>query len=188
MNHRATVTVVVGAMAGLCIVAAVVIGWQLSRHHGSETREGVSQSVTEPATGPIGVQSSASIRIPRSEVRTDIGTGSTARVANAPASPPSGQISTASDAALQKVEEPADVKQAREELVAAQKRAADVMEKTMKASYGDISFDAFQKIQTVPEVKKAREEAAEAQRRYFEAMKKAVENGPRSGMISPSTP
>jgi hypothetical protein len=68
-----------------------------------------------------------------------------------------------------------EVIKAREELVAAQKRAADVMEKTMKATYGDISFDAFQKIQTVPEVKKAREEAAAAQRRYFEAMKKAAE-------------
>jgi hypothetical protein len=53
---------------------------------------------------------------------------------------------------------------------------------------GGMSFAAIQQVQNVPEVKKAREEAAAAQRRYFEAMKKAVENGPRSGMISPSTP
>lgn len=177
MDRRTTIMIIVGAIAGFGIVVAVVIGWQLSRDHGSETREGVGQSAAEPATGPIGVQSSASNRISRTEVRTDTGTGSIARVASAPTSPPSGQISTASDAALQKVEELPEVKQAHDALVAAHKRAADVMGKAMKQFYGDITFDAFQKVQNLPEVVQARQAVAEAQREYSGAKSKAMGSG-----------
>jgi hypothetical protein len=67
-----------------------------------------------------------------------------------------------------------EVKQAQESLVAAHKRAADVMEKAMKENYGGISFDAFHKVQNLPEVQQARAAIAEAELKYNTAVQKTM--------------
>lgn len=181
MNDSVKYMIAAGAIAGVCMGAGVVIGWKLAAVKNeefkikSEARRGAASS--QPSAFSV----FPTTRGTNTRYVVSRGTNVFAAGGKPGTGKQNGRLVTSSptggtsNPAYQKVQNEPEVIKARGELVAAQKRAADVMEKIMKEEYGDISFDAFQKIQNVPEVKQAREAAAEAQQRYFEVMKKAAE-------------
>jgi hypothetical protein len=175
VNRNLRNKIIAIVMAGLGIAAVIIIGWQLTRDDGSKKHEAVVASATQGDTRLTPSQPAISTRTSPSTVRNNTGARLTARTGKTPASPTPRQVSAAVNAAPDSVEELPEVKQAHDALVAAHKRAADVMEKAMKQLYGDISFDAFQKVQNLPEVQQTRQVVAEAERRYTEAKSKAME-------------
>jgi hypothetical protein len=193
MNDSVKYMIASGAIACVSMGVGVVIGWKLGCDGGRKTGDRSSFQPSSVSGRPSSVIGSKPFQISPSVFPTARGTNArfvVSRGTNVVAGSGKGQTGRVngrlvtssptvgtSNPAYQKVQNEPEVVKAREELVASQKRAADVMERTMKETAGGISFEAFHKIQDRPEVKKAREEAAEAQRRYFEAMKKAAGNG-----------
>jgi hypothetical protein len=167
----------IAVVTGLGIAAVVTVGWQLLRDDERKNREVVVASAAQAARGWMPLQPAASTRTSSSRVRNNSSARSTARIADAPTSPTAKQVNAPSSAAFDNVEVVPEVKQAHDALVAAHKRAADVMGKAMKQFYGDITFDAFQKVQNLPEVVQARQAVAEAQREYSGAKSKAMGSG-----------
>jgi hypothetical protein len=191
MNDPIKYMIAAGTIAVLSMGAGVVIGWKLAQQRASTQPSAVSFQPSSVGGRPSSVVGQRPVNFSPSIFPTARGTNTRfvvsrgtnvfarsgkgqAESGKAPYRPPA-PAGTTPNPAYQKVQNEPEVIKAREELVAAQKRAADVMEKAMKETSGGISFEAFHKIQNVPEVKTAREAAAEAQRRYFEVMKKATE-------------
>ena len=159
MNDR--IRFLIAAVTGLSLATAILIGWLLTRDDRRKEFEVIGGPANDTGRGNMAMRTSTAAR--------HAATGSKSRVGTASGPATARQIEPASNGTLPKADEQPEVKEAREALVAAQKRAADAMEKAMNQNYGGISFDAFQKVQQMPEGQKAREETTEAERKYQEA-------------------
>lgn len=170
MNPRASLIIAAGTIACICLTIGVAIGWGLRKDEslklearGQKSQTGYQRIVqSPPGVLPTAGGTSMPVR--------SVGSMNQAR---RPAT--SLPARYASNPAYQPAQNVPEVKQAHEALVAAHKRAADVIEKAMKENYGGISFDAFHKVQDLPQVKQARAAVAEAELKYTAALREATE-------------
>jgi hypothetical protein len=162
MNISMKCVIAALAIACVCLTVGVVIGWKLRKTEDQKSAIRGQGAVRFPAgVFPAAGGTNMAFRPARS----------TNQMKRAPTSSPARPSSTPANPQVQNAPE---VKQAQEALVAAHKRAADVMEKAMKENHGGISFDAFHNVQNLPEVKQARAAIAEADLKYNAALRKAM--------------
>jgi hypothetical protein len=130
---------VVGVIAGLCIVVGVVIGAQCFRDGDNLVRQAVGAAATRTGSRHMPPQDAVSTKLARkmapawqtTNPRRSGGSGdqSTGPIGTASPRATPGHVEAPSSQMRQKFEQLPNVRQAKESLVAAQKQAADVMEK-----------------------------------------------------------